>query len=232
MSNMIPISNRLKTIADMVPEGISVADIGCDHGFVSIYLVTERHAPYAIAMDVNEGPLIRAKEHIEQYDLADKIKTRLSDGAMNLEIEEVQGAVIAGMGGRLTIKILQESAEKFKAMRSIVLSPHSDVSLVREFLCNEGYAIDDEEMVYDEGKYYVVIRCNYIGGMITHERIAIEYGPVLLSKKHQILKDYVENEISKMTKILDSLSGKKQEKRIKEINNTLMMLKEVLTIVG
>lgn len=229
---MVPISKRMKAIADMVPEGLSVADIGCDHGFVSIYLVTERQAPLAVAMDVNEGPLIRAKEHIEQYCLTDKIHTRLSDGAKELNKNEVQSAVIAGMGGRLTIKILNDSSDKFKAMKSIVLSPHSDISLVREYLSSEGYIIDDEEMVYDEGKYYVIMRCNYSGDVITLDKLSMDFGPVLLKKKHPVLKEYIQKEILKMTEIAESLSEEKQAKRIQEIKDTLLGLNEVLKIVG
>lgn len=210
---MVPISLRMKTIADMVPQGLSVADIGCDHGFVAIYLVTERQAPKAVAMDVNEGPLIRAKEHIEQYGLTEVITTRLSDGARELEQYETDAAVIAGMGGRLTIKILEESLEKFMAMKCFVLSPHSDIFLVRDYLGSKGFEISDEEMVYDEGKYYVIMRCSLARGHRELSKIQKEYGPILLEKKHAVLKEYLEKELVKKTEIVGRLNEETGESK-------------------
>lgn len=204
---MVPISLRMKTIADMVPEGLSIADIGCDHGFVSIYMVTDRKAPFALAMDVNDGPLVRAKEHITEYGLEDVISTRLSDGAKRLEVGETDAAIIAGMGGRLICRILEDSVDKFKAMKCFVLSPHSDIPFVRHFLYEQGFAIEDEEMVFDEGKYYVSMRC--VGAEHGDELNCLqeEYGPILIDKKHPVLKAYLENEQTKMSEIVERLKA-------------------------
>lgn len=201
---MVPISIRMKAIADLIPDGLSVADIGCDHGFVALYLVTEKRAPKAIAMDINEGPLLRAKEHIEQYNLADVISTRLSDGAVKLNQGEVDAAVIAGMGGKLTVKILSESLEKFKAMKCFVLSPHSDIPFVRDYLYLNGFAIEDENMVYDEGKYYTMMRC-----IVADEQIddyGRLYGPRLIENKHPVLKEYLNKELVKLDELVDKIA--------------------------
>lgn len=201
---MVPISIRMKAIADLIPDGLSVADIGCDHGFVALYLVTEKRAPKAIAMDINEGPLLRAKEHIEQYNLADVISTRLSDGAVKLNQGEVDAAVIAGMGGKLTVKIISESLDKFKAMKCFVLSPHSDIPFVRDYLYLHGFAIEDENMVFDEGKYYTMMRC-----IVADENIdsdGITYGPRLIEKKNPVLIEYLNQEIDKREELIDKLA--------------------------
>ncbi len=226
---MVTLSTRMKTIADMVPEGLSVADIGCDHGFVSIYLVNERKAPYALAMDVNEGPLLRAKEHIAQYGLQDRISTRLSDGAVGLSKGEVEAAVIAGMGGRLTMRIIVDSADKFKQMKSLVLSPHSDIPLVRGFLVDNGFEIQDEEMVFDEGKYYSIIRCAWVGAETQLSDIQKEYGPKLLEKKHPVLKEYLTHEAVKMREIRERLAaGENHSTRVAEIDRILDQITEVI----
>jgi len=229
LNKMVPISTRMKTIADMVPMGLSVADIGCDHGFVSIYLVMQRKAPFVLAMDVNEGPLLRAKEHIEQYEMEDFINTRLSDGAVKLNRGEVEAAVIAGMGGKLTIKILEESFDKFKAMKSIVLSPHSDIPAVRNYLTDKGYCIQDEEMVFDEGKYYTIIRCQWDGISKALTVAELEYGPMLIEKKSQVLKEYLVSETEKLTEIKDRLKGDgNHSERVNEISEMLKRISEVL----
>lgn len=201
---MVPISFRMKAIADLVPNGMSVADIGCDHGFVAIYLVTEKGAPKAIAMDINEGPLLRAAEHIEQYNLTDVITTRLSDGAVGLNYGEVDAAVIAGMGGKLTVKIISESLEKFKAMKCFVLSPHSDIPFVRDYLYLHGFAIEDENMVFDEGKYYTMMRCIVADESIDSD--GITYGPKLIEKKNPVLIEYLNQKIDKHEELIDKLA--------------------------
>lgn len=244
---MVPISVRMKAIADMVPEGYSVADIGCDHGFVAIYLVTQRNAPKAVAMDINEGPLIRATEHIEQYGLKDVINTRLSDGAVKLEDNEVDAAIIAGMGGKLTIKILGESIDKFRTMKCFVLSPHSDIPAVREYLYSSGFYIDDEDMVFDEGKYYTIMRCQNAmknncdeaavpGCKMTEAQIT--FGPKLIEKKNPVLKEYLELEYEKTSDILQMLQetlktasenkAEALEKRIADVNNRLSLVKSII----
>ena len=102
----VQISRRLKTVAGLVGLDMVLADVGCDHGYIPIYLMQKRQIPKAIAMDVNEGPLLRAKEHIQEWGLEEYIETRLSDGVKALQPGEVQSIVIAGMGGRLILKIL------------------------------------------------------------------------------------------------------------------------------
>lgn len=252
---MVPISIRMKAIADMVPDGYSVADIGCDHGFVALYLVTQKQAPKAVAMDINEGPLIRAKEHIKQYGLTDVIDTRLSDGAVKLQSGEVDCAIIAGMGGKLTIKILTDSYEKFRSMKCFVLSPHSDIPQVREYLYSNGFEICDEDMVFDEGKYYTIMRCakaketlkNGVGGAAAFEAYGkqdisqadIAFGPKLIEKKHPVLKDYLEAEIPKQQeikrKLESSLNSSKESKkeainqRIEEVNSRIEIVNKVMS---
>ena len=112
------LSKRLQAVVNLLDPHSSVADIGCDHGFVSIYLIRSGKAKRCIAMDVNKGPIDRATEHILEEGLSTYIETRLSDGGKELQfyrssakekILEVQAAIIAGMGGKLTIKIIKDS---------------------------------------------------------------------------------------------------------------------------
>ncbi len=74
------LSKRLHMVASMVEKGSIPADVGCDHGYVAIYLIQNGISPHVFAMDVNEGPLERAREHVEEYGLAAYIDVRLSDG--------------------------------------------------------------------------------------------------------------------------------------------------------
>ena len=108
----VKLSKRLEVVASSVGSGGTVADIGCDHGFTSIYLTENKMAKCGIAMDINKGPLEKAKIHIEQAGLKDKIETRLSNGLDKLEIGEADTILISGMGGALITEILTKEKDK------------------------------------------------------------------------------------------------------------------------
>lgn len=152
------LSKRLTAVAGMVTKGNIVCDVGCDHGYVSIYLVRERISPRVIAMDVRKGPLAQAKEHIRLYGLEDYIETRLSDGVDALKVGEADTLILAGMGGRLMEGILTRGREKVIRMKELILQPQSEIAAFRKFLREAGFKIASEDMVFEEGKFYPMMR--------------------------------------------------------------------------
>ncbi len=153
-------SERLLFVANLLREESShikvscVADVGCDHGYVSIYLVQSGIADSAIAMDVKKDPLKGASENIADYGLSDKIEVRLSDGLIKLKKGEAQGLVIAGMGGPLMIRILEDNPPRQLGIKVAVLQPQSEIPNFRKFLSENGFLVIDEKIIIDEGKYY------------------------------------------------------------------------------
>ncbi|MDO4333185.1 MAG: class I SAM-dependent methyltransferase [Eubacteriales bacterium] len=157
------LSKRMQAVAQMVPAGHVAADVGCDHGFVSIYLVKNGVCPHVYATDVRPGPLARAKEHIAACGLTSCITPVLSDGLQTVPVgeEEPQGAdvmIAAGMGGKLTIRILSDAPQKAKRLTWVILEPQSEVWLVRQWLSDNGFLIVEESMVLEDGKYYPVMK--------------------------------------------------------------------------
>ncbi|MBQ9334066.1 MAG: SAM-dependent methyltransferase [Lachnospiraceae bacterium] len=153
------LSFRLKAIADMVPPGMCVYDVGCDHAFLSIYLVKHGGAEGAVASDVNPGPLKAAAEHVAAEGLEDKIRIVLSDGLHNIEKPDRPAVlIIAGMGGPLILDILRESPEVVSAFEQIIISPQSRIEDVRAYVPKLGLMITDEVMVRDADKYYTIIK--------------------------------------------------------------------------
>lgn len=192
------LSKRLQTIANMVTKGNRVADVGCDHGFVPIYLYRQGISPRLYAMDVRTGPLERAREHIEAYGLSSYIETRLSDGVAALKPGEADTLICAGMGGRLMARILTEGKDKILSMQELILQPQSEIAYFRSCLRSLGLKIIDEDMVKEEGKFYPIIRAipgsssdlqTVSGG---RQELEDAYGPVLLKKKHPVLREYLE----------------------------------------
>lgn len=158
---MVKISNRLMTVASLISEGNVLADVGTDHGYVPIYLMEQGKIPRAIAMDINAGPLERAKEHIAGCGMGDYIETRLSDGLEALRAGEAESILIAGMGGGLVIHILEAGEAVARSVKELVLQPQSELERVRIFLEKNGYVTDAEDMVLEDGKFYPMMRVHY-----------------------------------------------------------------------
>lgn len=157
----VQLSERLTTIANMVSRGRSVCDVGCDHGFVSIYLVQKGIAPFVLAMDVGKGPLAQAQKHVQEAGLTGRITTRLSDGLAAYREHEAECLVIAGMGGPLMSRILSDA--KAATFAELVLAPQSEIPQFRRFLDEHGFGIVEEELVYEDGKYYPVMKAVPLG---------------------------------------------------------------------
>ena len=135
----------MKAVVAMVTSNGILADVGTDHGYVPIALVQRQKIPGAIAMDINKGPLARAKENIAAAHLEDYIQTRLSDGVEELEPGEADSILIAGMGGELIIHILSEGEKVCKKASELILQPQSDIRKVREYLREHQYKIVDDK---------------------------------------------------------------------------------------
>lgn len=228
----VALSERLRTVACMVTVGNAVCDVGCDHGFVPIYLVQQGISPKVIAMDLREGPLCAAREHVAAYGLEEKIGTRLSDGLHNYKKGEAQTLICAGMGGGLMMRILAEDMEKTASFRELILQPQSEIEKFRRFLRESGYRILDEEMVEEDGKYYQAIRAAGGGKLRTEDtppdgnvcvdapvdelcKLKDRYGPVLLQKKTPVFLSFLDREAALYEEILSHLRGQglSEEKR-------------------
>ena len=236
------LSKRMQAVADMVTEGNRVCDIGCDHGFVSIYLIREGISPGAIAMDVNEGPLQAAGEHIGEFGLENYIETRQSDGMEALAAGEADTLICAGMGGRLIKKIMEEGKEKALDMKELVLQPQSEIQALREYLREEGYLIADENIIFEEGKYYFIIKAlpgktDELAGRnaqiqgTDRQRVEDKYGPVLLKKKNPLLEAYLQRESALCMRIMENLhaNGKRKVKRQEEITDRIKDIETALS---
>lgn len=214
MQKEIVLSKRMQMVAGMVTRGNYAADIGCDHGFVSIYLIEQGICPHVIAMDVNEGPLLRAKTHISQRGLDPYIDVRISDGMDQLQKNEAESMIIAGMGGRLVIKILSAHMDQVKELKEMILQPQSELHLVRRFLAENGLEIVQEDMVEDAGKYYPCIKAVYIGEkMLSYSETELWYGPLLLKQKNPVLLEYLLREKCTLEQIQEEIlkNAKKTE---------------------
>ena len=200
------LSKRLRAAVGMITKGNRVADVGCDHAYTSIYLCKEQIASKVIAMDINKGPLAGAKTHIEEAGLVDSISLRLSDGLEALSPNEVDTVLLCGMGGLLMIKILSDYPEVTKTVKELVLQPQSEVAEVRHFLHNEGYQIEQEHMLKEDGKFYVMMRAVPAKQVQKYEEEChYLYGKLLIEEKSEVLNEFLSREYRLKSEVWEAL---------------------------
>ena len=244
----VVLSKRLQAVAAMVTVGNRVCDVGCDHGFVPVYLVEQGISPAVLAMDVKQGPLSAAKEHIAEHGLESAIETRLSDGLHNYSIGEADTLICAGMGGRLMMRILSDNRDKTDSFRELILQPQSEIEQFRAWLREHGYGITDENMIEEDGKFYPMMRVethlrdmlkdnarNSMGDMELC-KLADRYGPILLERKDKALTAYLRREEKIYEEILNNLqaqglSDTKRKNRYEEVSELLEDCRKALNIV-
>ena len=225
------LSQRLSSVASMVTAGNCLADVGTDHGYVPIYLYERNIIPRAIAMDVNKGPLERARVHIAESGMKEVIETRLSDGLAALKAGEADSIVIAGMGGPLMIRILSAYPEVTASAKELILQPQSEISEVRIWLYEQGYEIIEEHMVFEDGKYYPMFKAvkNPQAAKLTD--LEYKFGKLSVLEERSVLKAYLMRELANKQSILKKLNEETTQKsqgRAEEIKALLAELEEML----
>ena len=229
------LSKRLSSVASMVTAGYCLADVGTDHGYVPIYLYERKLIPHAIAMDINKGPLERARLHIAESGMSQGIETRLSDGLQNLKPGEADSVVIAGMGGPLIVKILSAYPEVTASLKELILQPQSEIAQVRRWLYDNQYEITEEHLVFEEGKYYPMFRAVKCNAANVPDALELKFGSLAVLKEKEILKEFLEREISAKKVIVSRLMQEATEKsaqRAKEIEELIEQYKEMLARVA
>lgn len=223
------LSKRLKRIAEHVDKCESVADIGTDHGYIPIYLVKEGICKKAIASDINKGPIEKAKVNVAFEGVSNKVKCLLGPGLNPLKVGEVNGVILAGMGGNLTRDILLADMDKVKKYDFIILQPAQNPEVLREFLYKNDYEIIDEDLIKDEGRFYELFKVKYNENsekLVFEDGLYYEVSPLLREKNHSLFKEFIEEKINRCETILsfikeDTEAAKKRKSDLEEKINKL-----------
>lgn len=224
------LSKRLKALADMVDITDSVADIGTDHGYVPIYLIKTGKCTKAIASDINKGPLEKSKENILASGLQEKIQCRLGGGFQKIKPKEVDVAVIAGMGGNLIRDIIEEDMDVFKNLKYCILQPVQNPEALRKYIYEKGFRVIEEKIVYDEGKYYQILKVSYDNNSRELQDIEYEIGQFIIKDKSKDAVDYINYRLNQYINIFNKIkvdTEASMEKK-REIEIKIKTLREVL----
>lgn len=147
---------RLHTIAQQVPQGAVLADVGTDHALLPVWLLLEGRIPSAIASDLREGPLSRARETVEQHGVAERVSLRLCDGLSGIQAGEADVVSIAGMGGE-TIAAILEQAPWTRENTLLLLQPMTSFPDLRQWLLGNRYMVEQETICQEGSRMYTIL---------------------------------------------------------------------------
>ena len=222
MKNII-LGPRLKTVANLVRKESRVADIGTDHAYLVAHLLKKEICTYGYACDINQNPLRKAFDTIKGHQLEDRAELVLCDGLEGLKKDLVDDIVIAGMGGETIISILENCSWSADDSKHYVLQPMTKASLLRRFLYENGFEIQDEVAVLDSSHVYTVMSVYYVGKKRIPSELFCELGKLVGKKDSQSLL-YVKNRAAAILKKAQGLekSSPESAERIYKLYDDIM----------
>ena len=228
------LSRRLEKIISLVPPGCNAVDIGTDHGLVPAALAERGICPRVIATDLRPGPLDAARSLMRERGLTQQVELRLGDGLAPITPGEAEVIIIAGMGGALMQHILRDGTDTARAAKRLILSPQSELEPFRHFLQAEGYFIDGERLIEEDGKYYFILSVTPRPGEmqdLTPEEL--NFGKNTAPEDRETLQKYLQKEKTKAETIRTQLAGRPGEAaRSRELAARLQMITPLLSHTG
>ncbi len=168
---MISLSPRLFAAANLVRQGAVLADIGCDHGCLPVYLLQNGIIKSAVASDINQGPLSFCQKLIIKENLQNSVSLVLSNGLCGIDPDSYTDVTFCGMGGELISHILNTSKEHFSADKHYIFNPMTHPEILRKFLCDNGFEIGEDFIVREQSHCYNVLDAYYTGEIKKYDEL-------------------------------------------------------------
>ncbi|MBM7665336.1 tRNA (adenine22-N1)-methyltransferase [Solibacillus kalamii] len=229
--NAQKLSKRLETVASFVPTGAIVADIGSDHAYLPCYLVHKGIAARAVAGEVVKGPYESAVKQVRTEGLTDKITVRMADGLAAVEeADEITAVTIAGMGGPLIVSILEKHPQALKSVTRLILQPNIHAKAIREWAMENGWAIQDEVILEEDGKIYEVLVLQR-GEMKLNEAQTL-LGPKLMETKVPVFIEKWSREIANWQRVQQAISEAEKtpenQEKYEQLTHYIKMVQEAI----
>ena len=220
------IGERLRSVGEMIRDGAILCDVGTDHAKLPIALVSQRRIKKAYATDINKGPIAAANKNINEMSLSDKIECILTDGLESTQDLGITDISICGMGGELIVSILSRCDYVRDSNINLVLQPMTHTEDLRRFLYDNGFVIDDELLVKETGKLYVIIRAHFENTAQIYTDIELMLGKILLSKERDEL--FVEM----AQRALYHLKNRQKSNDVSEAEYAKKLHDEIIEVLG
>jgi tRNA (adenine22-N1)-methyltransferase len=222
---------RLAALAELVPHGSIVADIGTDHAYLPVYLVQERGCRLVVASDISPGPLALARETVAAFNCLHKIDLRLGNGLQVLRADDaIETVVIAGLGGRSIAALLEEGREQLRQAQRLILQPMQDAALLRLYLAGHGFALLQEALVLEGSRLYEIIMAAP-GREEETDLFRLAVGPRLLERQPPLLAKLLREKMRRLRAVRSSLQKARHNsvrEKIREVEQELSRLEEAL----
>lgn len=220
------LSKRLATVADYVPQGARLVDVGSDHAYLPLFLVEQGRIEFAVAGEVVQGPYQSALQNVEQAGQSDNISVRLANGLAAVELaDQVSTVTIAGMGGRLIAEILEAGKDKLASVERLVLQPNNREDDVRRWLVAHDFQIIAEEILEENDKIYEILVAEKGKSDLTADQL--RFGPYLLEDQSTTFQKKWLKELDKLTYALEQVPLERQADR-SAISQKIQQIQEVL----
>ncbi len=203
---MIKISNRLEEIANYVSNNSKIVDIGCDHGYLDIYLYENRENMNILAVDINENALNEAKKNIKEAGLDDVIETRISNGLQNVDTKEIETIIISGLGTHTIVGILYNDLSKLQNVKQIIIQSNTDIPFLRKRLTEIKYHIANEQLVEERGIIYTII--DFRRGRKRYNKKDLYFGPYLRRENSKLFQKKNAQDLEKLRHLYNVIPKK------------------------
>ncbi len=213
------LSKRLQIIADLVPKDSNVADIGCDHGYLLIYLKDNHFNGKLLGIDNKKGPLESFRNNLIQKKYENEITIKLSDGLKDID-NSFNTIVIAGMGFDNIKKIVLGSKEKLDNIETFIIDSHTKEPEVRKFFVELGYKIEEELIIEENGIFYEIIK--FVKGNKEYSEIEYKFGPILIKDKSDVFKKKWNKKLLKNNEIIKNNNIENIKKNTFEEENKII----------
>ena len=224
---MIKLSNRLKKIAELVDFGATVIDVGTDHGYVPNFLCEKKISRDIIATDISKNSLEKSIALTRERDNEKYIRNILANGIVK---ENRDNIIIAGLGGIQIAEIILNSKEISKAAKKLILQPMQKTNILRRELNNMGFEIIDEEIIFEDDRYFEIILARYSGQIKKLEEVDFYFSKSLIEKKDKVYLDFMRERQRELEKILSNINNDsdRTKKRSGELKSLLIRTKEAI----
>lgn len=213
------LSKRLQIIADLVPKDSNVADIGCDHGYLLIYLKDNHFNGKLLGIDNKKGPLESFRNNLIQKKYENEITIKLSDGLKDID-NSFNTIVIAGMGFDNIKKIVLDSKEKLDNIETFIIDSHTKEPEVRKFFVKLGYKIEEELIIEENAIFYEIIK--FVKGNREYSEIEYKFGPILIKDKSDVFKKKWNKKLLKNSEIIKNNNIENIKKNTFEEENKII----------
>lgn len=224
----IKLDDRLREIVNLIGKTDIVVDVGCDHGYVANYLVENNLSKMVYATDISYDSLMKNKDFSINRNNEDRVISVLGDGLIPLKDKDFDGVIIAGMGGELIIKII-EDAKSFLSNQTLVLQPMTSSRELRIYLTNNGYKILEESIVRDKNKYYEIIKA--VPGISEESNCSFYFGNNLVENCDDTLLEYIDKLREKSINYMDRAKLSKTNKasqRVEQLQKEIELYEVIL----